>query len=287
MWALKQMAGTAILAALLLLAAAPVAPAASFHPKGEYASFKECPLEVVTLTDCIYSVSSKGGFTVGSHEISLSNPLILQGGFEGAGDEIVFHGAANGETLVPAPQPLAGVLEAKPVPSWWPQFLQEWFEAGVEKEAHSSLTAYIELAASASEIKLDTENLLSEEGVALGLPLKIRLENQLLGSYCYVGSAAERLQVNYSSGKSGKLTGHVGQLTYNKENSLTTMHGVRIVAATFPTPVASGCGGLLSGLLDPLVNDIFSLPASPGQSTAVLEGIQKDGQVEAVRESEG
>jgi len=287
MWALKQIAGTVLLAAVLLAATPPAAPAASFHPKGDYAPFKECPLKVPTLTDCIYSVSDKGGFTVGKHKISLYSPLVLQGGFEGASEEITFHGAANGETIAPVPQPIPGVLESEPALPWWPTFLKEWFEVGVQKEAHSGVSAYIELAAPASKIKLDTEELLFEEGIALGLPLKIRLENQLLGSYCHVGSDAEPMQVNYSSGKSGKLSGHAGQLTFNKTNSMTTMHGVRIVDATFPAPGAGGCGGLLSGLVDPLVNEIFSLPAKPGQSTAVLEGTQKDGQVEAVRESEG
>jgi hypothetical protein len=276
----------ALTAALLLLTAAPAAPGASYHPKGEYAPFRECPLSVITLTDCIYSVSSKGGFTVGGNKLPIYSPLILQGGFEGTTPKIKFHGAANGQTLVRAPQPVAGVLEAKPAPDWWPKFLREWFEDGVQKEAHSGVAAWIELAGPASQIELNTEDLLVEEGTALGLPLKIRLENQLLGNYCYVGSEAEPMQLKYTSGQSGRLKGHTGKESYNHNVQMSTMSGARLVDGTFTAPGASGCGGLLSGFLDPLVDEIFALPSKPGQSSAVLEGTLKDAATEAVRESQ-
>jgi hypothetical protein len=272
------------MAALLLLAPAPLAQAASAQPQGEYAPFRHCPLSVITLTDCVYSVSTQGGFTVGAKNLPLYSPLVLQGGFEGSGNKINFHGAEGAETLVRAPQPLAGVLEAKS-PAWWPKFLQEWFEDGVKKEAHSGVAAYIELAAPASAIKLSTENLLFKEGTALGLPLKIRLENQLLGSYCSVGSNAEPMQLKYTSGQSGKLKGNAGKESFNRSYRLSTMANARLVDNAFTAPGASGCGGLLSGFINPMVNAIFGLPSSPGQSSAVLEGTLKDAQAEAVRES--
>ena len=182
-------------------------------------------------------------------------------------------------------QPVAGLLGAKPAPAWWPKFLREWFEDGVQKQAHSGATVWIELAAPASEIKLNTEKLLAEKGTALGLPLKIRLENQLLGSYCQVGSNAEPLQLKYTSGHSGSLQGSHGAESFNRTYRLSTMAGARLVDGTFTAPGASGCGGLLSGLVDPLVDSIFALPSAAGQSAAVLEGTLKDGQAEAVRES--
>jgi hypothetical protein len=239
----------------------------------------------VTLTDCVHSTSPKGGFTVGSEELPLINPLVLQGGFEGGGNKIKFYGAENGATLGHSPQSLAGVLGVK-APAWWPKFLQEWLAKGTEQEAHTGVSAWIELAAPASEIKLNTEDLLVQEGTALGLPLKIRLENQLLGDHCYVGTDSDPLQLKYTTGHSGSLQGRPGALSFNKSSRLTTNSGARLVDGTYAAPGASGCGGLLSYFVDPLVDSIFGLPSPSGKNAAVLEGTLKDGQAEAVRESE-
>jgi len=45
------------MAALLAMVFASSALAASHNPKGEFAGFKECPLNRATITDCILSVS--------------------------------------------------------------------------------------------------------------------------------------------------------------------------------------------------------------------------------------
>ena len=49
------------------------------------------------------------------------------------------------------------------------------------------------------------ENWLFEEGTALGLPVKIKLSNTLLGSSCYVGSNTEPIQIDLTTGASGAL----------------------------------------------------------------------------------
>lgn len=287
MRALSRQLAAVVFAFVLCLSLAAQAPAASHHPKGEYAPFDECPLSIKTLSDCVYSVSSKGGFAVGPANLSLYTPLILQGGFEGVSNQIKFRGAENGETLSNDPQPLAGLLEARPPLASWPKFLRDWFNTGVEKEAHIGASVYTELAAPASEIKLNTENLLFEEGTVLGLPLKIRLENELLGDHCYVGSDAKPIELKYTSGKSGALKGDPGSQAFNSSYRMSTTSGVRLVDGTFAVPRAEGCGGLFSNFVDPLIDSIFELPSPPGKSGAVLEGTLKDAQAEAVRESEG
>jgi hypothetical protein len=55
---------------------------------------------------------------------------------------------------------------------------------------------------------------------------------------------------------------------------------------TFSAPGASGCGGLFSFFVDPLVNSILGLPAGSGTNSAVLEGKLQDAQAVAVKESE-
>jgi hypothetical protein len=277
----------AALAAALSLALAGQASAASHHPKGEYAAFAQCPLSVKSVTDCIYSLSDGGSFTVGTKTLPLINPLKLQGGFAGAGDEIKFYGAENGDTLSKSAQPLAGFLKVSP-PSSWPKFLVQWFNEGVEED-HIGVIATIELVGPSeglTEIKLSTENLLGARGTALGLPVRITLSNDLLGSNCHIGSASEPLELNFTAGHSGSLKGDLGEFSFNKSSTISTLAGAKLVDGTYAAPAASGCGGLLSYFLDPLIDSILGLPSPAGKNTANLEGKLKDAVAVEVSASE-
>jgi hypothetical protein len=283
MRSLRYKLATAALAGALSVALAAPALAASHHPKGDYAPFAECPLSTKTVTDCIYSLSDKGGFTVGSKELPLINPLILQGGFEGAGEEVTFHGAENGETLSKTPQTLPSLLRLE-APASWPTFLQNWWEEGVK--ASGGTIATVELAVPAEEVTLNTEALLLEEGTALGLPIRIKLKARTLGSHCYVGSGNEPIELKYTTGRSGSLKGEAGPLTFNKSMTMSTITNGRLVDGTYAASGANGCGGLFSSFVDPVIDSSFGLPSPRGKNTAILEGRLQDAQVEAVRNAE-
>jgi hypothetical protein len=276
---------TASLAALVL---ASTAMAASHNPKGEYAQFNECPLNRATITDCVYSVTAGGSFTIGTKTVPIVNPVTLQGGFEGEGEEVQFYGAENGDTLSKTPQPVPGGLLGITAPTWWPKFIQDWFNNQIN-EGLTGVNATVELTGPTkglTNIKLSTENLLIRKGTALGLPVKIHLANAILGSGCYVGSEGSPLQINTTTGKSGSLEGAVGKLEFNKAFTITTISGGRLVNNTFTAPGANGCGGIFSFLIDPLVNSILGLPAGEGKNSAILEGKLQDGLAEAVKASE-
>lgn len=268
-----------------LLAFAPAAPASSHHPTGEYAQFAECPLNRETITDCIYSVSNGGFFTVGKKTVKLVNPVTLQGGYEGGGSEIKFFGAENGDTLSKTPQPVPGGLLGITAPTWWPKFIQDWFN-NLINEGFTGVNATVELAGPATNIKLSTENLLEREGTALGLPTKIKLDNAILGSNCYVGSNSKPVQIDFTTGKSGSVEGSVGSVTFNPSFTIVTISGGKLVNGTFAAPGASGCGGIFSFFIDPLVNSVLGIPSASGNNVAVLEGTLKDASAIAVRESE-
>jgi len=282
---MKRFITGGVLTALSMLAFASVAMGASHNPKGEFAQFKECPLNRATITDCIYSVSNGGGFTIGKKTVPLVNPVTLQGGFEGAGSEVKFFGAENGDTLSKTPQPVPGGLLGVTAPTWWPKFIQDWFNNQINA-GFTGVTATVELAAPATSIKLSTENLLIEEGNALGLPVKIKLSNQILGSNCYIGSNSNPVQIDFTTGTSGKLKAPAGALTFNKEFTLITISGGKLVNNTYAAPAASGCGGIFSFLVDPLVNSILGTPSPSGTNTATLEGKLQDGNALAVKASE-
>ena len=274
--------------AALCLVLAPTASASSHHPKGEFAGFGECPLSVTSITDCILSVSSGGAFKVGTKTVPLVNPVTLQGGAEGNGETTKFYGAENGDTLSKTPQPVPGGLLGITAPTWWPKFIQDWFNNGIN-EGLTGVTATVELGGPTKgylpNVKLNTENLITETGTALGLPTKIKLNNGLLGSNCYIGSDSKPVQINFTTGTSGSLKGAAGTFTFNPEFTLITVSGGKLVNGTFAAPAASGCGGIFSFLVDPLVNSILGLPASSG-NTAVLEGKLQDAASSAVKASE-
>jgi len=89
-----------------------------------------------------------GEVTVGNRTVALTKPLIVQGGAEGASEEVTFYGAENGETLSSAPQPVPGGLDGVKAPEAWPEWLQKWFDQGL-KGGQSDVNATIELAAPA------------------------------------------------------------------------------------------------------------------------------------------
>ena len=274
---------TAMLGALLF---APSAFASTFHPKGEFAQFGECPLNNAKVTDCIYSLTNGGTFTVGKKTVPLVNPVTLQGGsYLNEAEEQVFVGAANGVTLSKTPQPVPGGLLGIVAPKWWPKFLQDWFN-NLINEGFTGVTATVELAAPASSIKLSNENLINQEGTALGLPSKVKLDNAILGSNCYVGSNSKPVQIDFTTGTSGALEGSVGEITFNKEFTLVTISGGKLVNGTFAAPGVSGCGGIFSIFVDPLVDSILGTPSPSGKNSAVLEGKLQDGNAKAVKASE-
>jgi hypothetical protein len=284
----KKLVAGGMAAALASLVFASLALASSHNPKGEYAGFKECPLNRVTITDCILSVSSGGEFTVGKKTVPLVNPVTLQGGFEGAGEEVKFYGAENGDTLSKTAQPVPGGLLGITAPTWWPKSLQEWFNNQIN-EGFTGVTATVELTGPSkglTNIKLNTEHLILEEGTALGLPAKIKLSNAILGNNCYVGSDSKPVQLNFTTGTSGALKGSAGNLEFNEAFTIITISGGKLVDGTYAAPGASGCGGIFSFFIDPLVNSILGIPSASGKNTAVLEGKLQDANAEAVKASE-
>lgn len=285
---LKKLMVSGLVVVVGALAFASVSLGASHHPTGEFKNFGECPLNRASIEWCAFSKSSSGAFTIGNKNVPLVNPVTLQGGYEGEPEELQFYGAENGETLSKTPQPVPGGLLGIKAPTWWPGFVQEWFN-NLINEGFTGVTATVELLGPSkglTHIKLNTTNLLFEEGVALGLPARIHLSNAILGSSCYLGSESEPVQLNFTSGKSGALTGSAGTLTHNTELTLLTFTGGKLVDGTFTAPHTNGCGGIFSFLVNPLVEAILGVPAGSGKNQATLEGVIQSGFAKAVRASE-
>jgi hypothetical protein len=267
-------------AALLLVAIASLALTASASAKltGNYTKFAQCPFNNPAASKCIASTTVGGEVVLGSKKVPIVNPVLLQGAYA-VGDESgnsKFIGATNGVTLAKVPQPvpggLAGLVNCKEISNFILRASCELtFENGV-----TGLNSTLELARPASEIVVNENNLGGELGTALKLPIKIRLENPFLGESCYVGSSSSPIYWNLTSGTTSPpppnkpITGTVGEIEFLEEGRILETKGTKLVDNAWAAPGASGCGGLFSFILDPIVNSAAGLPAAAGRNTAIL-----------------
>jgi len=281
------------LTALIAMFAVASPALAAKHPTGEYAVFAECPTNVAEVEDCIVAKTEKGGFTIGKENVPIVNPITLQGGINQflSGKE-KFFGAEGGNTLTKAPQKVPGGLAGLVKCNEISNFIERLACEAIFENSLTGVNATTELAAPASSVGVNTVALLSQTGAALTLPLKIHLENPLLGSGCYLGSNAHPIVIEFTSGTTSPpapnkpITGKPGELTLNKAETIITNTGNELVNNSYPVPGAEGCGGIFSFLIDPILDSKLSLPSAAGHNTAILAGTLQVSDVGSVKASE-
>jgi hypothetical protein len=240
--------GTTV-AALALLAAVASASAT----KTGYERFGGCPdpVESPTTTSCQLSVISSGHFKMGSKDVPITNPITLSGGTNAKGENFVAS-PTGGLTSVKQTVP-GGVIGITGL-NWLVEFLN------VEQ---LKLYAVTELVASPKITPLAYE-----------LPIRVHLINSVLGSKCYVGSAAEPIQLKLTTGTTAPpppnepITGVVPTFSSGTPKGVGVYSGGTFVDNSFAAPGASGCQLTLLGLLpislDGVVDAQAGLPSAAG-----------------------
>jgi hypothetical protein len=252
-----------LLALLAALAAAPTAMAGK--PTGEYKNFNDCPLGTAGVNECFYSQTTGGELVIDKMDVSLTNPVTIQGGQIVTETEEKFVAPTEGTTLSATPETVIGGFESHPV------------------------TATLELVGSVS---LSRKNLAAGEGVALQLPTRIHLKNEVFGESCFVGSAASPITIKLTTGTTSPpepnkpIKGSPGTPESKEGGKLLVYSSDSLVDNAFSAPGAKGCGGIEESLVDPLINELWGLPSAGGHNTAVLKGTSKFASAQAVKESE-
>lgn len=265
-----------VTAAVMVSAVIVGVPAASANG---YAVFAQCPLGTPHMNGCIYSPTEGGEVTLGKQTVPIENTQVLQGGLIREEEPFIKHlvGALNGETLTKTPQNvpggLAGLVKCNEIKG--SGLVESLLRATCKLTLENGVTgvnAITELAAPASAVAINTQAEQSGEGVALTLPVKIRLENPLLGSGCYIGSEAEPIKLELKTGATtvGGPTGSPGTQSTSEEGGILIVSGVSLVSNSFSAPGATGCGPL--GLLDGTVDSQIGLPSPAGKNVAILNG---------------
>jgi hypothetical protein len=280
--------GRTLLAALALtgLFAATLGSASAMaEPKGEFAAFAECPTSNPELSACLVARAESGAVVFGDQTVPVVNTQTLQGGFiENEAGEQQFVAAAKGNTLTKTPQKvpggLSGLVNCTEITN---KKLRESCESIFENKL-TGVYATIELAKPASEIGLNENNLLAEMGTALSLPIKVKLENPLLGNECYLGSNSSPIVAELTDGTSGSLKGKLGTISTRAEARILVIKENTLVNNTVAVPGANGCGP--GGLLNGIVNGRLKIPAKSGTNKVTLNGTLEQTGANAARESE-
>jgi hypothetical protein len=279
-----------------LAACALVAPAFAeeHHPTGDFAVFADCPLSNPLTKTCIDARTESGEVTIGKKTVPITKTITLQGGVHRNPEtaEQEFIGAEDGNTLSKTPEPvpggLVGLINCSEISEPVARLACELvFQNGV-----TGVNATTELAKPASSIGINTSHLLEEEGVALSLPVKVHLENPFLGSECYIGSGASPVTLNLTDGTTSPplpnkpISGKVGTLEFKDETNFLEVTENTLVDNAFSAPEATGCGGLLAPVVDPVVDAQLGLPSASGHNTAIQNNTIRDANAGAVKASE-
>jgi hypothetical protein len=277
---------------VLLLAFAGTALAK--EPTGAFTVFKQCPRFTTGVRFCLYAQIEGGEVKIGSTAVPLNadkkHEIVLQGGYSRNSEtgEESFVGALNGETLSKTLQNVPGGLldlinctEIKG--GGFLEVLAREVCKAVFENKTTGVTATTELAKPASSIGISSDNLLNEEGVALSLPTKIHLENSFLGSECYIGSSSSPVTFNLTTGTTNPpkpnspISGKLGNVAFLESEGLeyTEVTNTTLVDNSFSAPTATGCGGIFSAVVNPLVNSKLGLPSEPGHNTAIQNAKQR------------
>jgi len=231
---------------------APVAQAGT--PAPGYSQFSGCPdkVEYPNGLDCIRTVIEGGYFQMGSKNVPIENPITLSGGFD---PETGVLKASPKGGLAPVKEKVPGGVVGLTGLSWLVEFL-----------GSEALTLY-------AVTELAGQPIVSLSG-QVTLPIKVHLINDVLGSKCYVGSAAEPIVLHLSTGTTSppppnkSITGKEPEFSFTESPEIFFFKDGAFVDNSFAAPGASGCTLTLLGVLpvgiNGLVNSQSGLPSPAG-----------------------
>jgi hypothetical protein len=284
----------ALMTALLAVALAALglmAGSAQAKLAGAFTRFEQCPYKSAETVKCVYSVTESGEVVLGNKKVPIEKPVTLQGGATAvSGGFAKFIAATNGVTLSKTPQNvpggLLGIIPEASQPALVKALIKFFFENSL-----TGVNSTLELAKPASEISISEFNLAGEEGIALKLPVKVHLENPFLGKSCVLGSSSSPINWNLTTGETKppapntSISGFGGEGEFLEGARIIQLKNTKLVDNAWSAPAASGCGGILSFLVTPIINAQLGSTAA-GHNTAILKGTVSSAGAGAVKKND-
>lgn len=270
----------AAFAALSALALAVLGLASTAQAKltGEYTKFANCAYTNTEVRKCMYSVTTSGEVVLGSKKVPIEKSVVLQGGFSKAGEDEFskFFAATNGITLSKAPQNvpggLLGIVPEASSPPLVKALIKFFFENSL-----TGVNSTLELAKPATSIRVSENHLAGEFDTAVELPVMVHLENPFLGKKCFVGSSSSPITWKLTTGATSppapnkSISGSGGEIEFKEEGRILELKNNKLVDNSWSAPQATGCGGILSFLVNPIINSQLGTTTA-GHNTAILTG---------------
>lgn len=283
----KRFMGAVLVLPIALFAM--VASAAAKEPTGDFAVYKQCPTNNPAVNLCFATRTESGEFEVGKISVPVVKAQIVQfGAIENEEGGETFVGAENGETLVKTPQVVPGGIFALVKEGRYPWYLRN-FCRNFPNNSECKVTSTVEIV---GQPTVSRTNLLSKEGVALGLPVRLHLKNPFLGGRCFIGSATSPLQINLTTATTNPpppnlpVTGAIGELEFTDEFTDIILKNDIVLDNTFSAPGVEGCGGPQSIIVDGEIDQKSALPSPAGHNAAKLSGTLFNATAEGVTKSE-
>ena len=250
-------AAGAALASMALLASA----AQAATPAPPYEDFAGCPSEAENpfVASCLKFQFTGGHITLGSREVPITNTIVMRG----ATEQLTAKWLQNSEGgMTPVKQVVPGGLIGLTGKKWLDTLSEKYLK----------LYAVVELAGQPGSVSTPT----------FGLPIKVHLENPLLGKGCYIGSNANPIQLQLTVGTTSPpppnhpITGNKTTLLEPEEArpEVLTGTGGLYVDNAYSVPGANGCQLELFPEaidIDDWVNAAYHLPAAAGTNETKLE----------------
>jgi hypothetical protein len=234
-----------VLAVLTLAMYGP--PRADASLKQELAQFADCPVTTPGVQSCLLGLTTGGEFHLGNETVPIDRTVTLQAGIIPGQAQLV--PAADGNTLSKTPLTVPGGLLG------------------------------IDLLGDLTEVTATAELTSPPEFVGgTTLPIKVKLDNPLLGPACYIGSNAEPVVLKLIFGTTNPpppnspISGSLGTGERRWNGELTVLNNTSLVDNAFAVPGANGCAGLLAPVVDASVDLKTELPSPAGHNTAILNG---------------
>jgi hypothetical protein len=265
---------TAVGALAVLAAVVPGGSASATTLAGDWAPFTRCPVDdpSVLAADgtnsvalCLASHSSSGSIKLGNTSAPTGASDLQFGLLSSTSVSLV---ASSGTGVVADPAEVPGGLLGLMCPSKLPLVSAVCQQA--TNNGLNNVTATVQSAGSPSDFNLGAG--LSSGVPILTLPVKIHLQNPLLGSGCFIGSNSSPILL-----KPANLTTPAaaferfdGDGTPDPDGVLLriTLTGASQGDSAFAVPGATGCGTL--GLLNSAINLKTGLPSAAGNNNLVL-----------------
>jgi hypothetical protein len=262
-WTLERLLGarrrmlvTAVAAAALGMVLAGASPAGA-SLKQDLQRFSDYPYSNPLVITCVYSTTTSGEFVIGKSTVPINKTVTIQGGLRAFGFLVP---ATDGNTLSKTPLQVPGGL------------------VGIELPGNfTEVTATAELAGQAQ---------ISTGASGIALPLKVKLDNLVLGGGCYVGSEEEPVSLHLVYGTTNPpppnkpIKGSI--VVSTKDGGAILVLAGTLVDNSFAVPGANGC------TLLPLVGDLavdlkVGLPAAAGTNTAIMSGATEEANAGVVK----